>query len=79
MTIIDSNNPSVALDQFIVSSSHLLCMAAVAGLGIEDAASEGIARGNVTVLSTCQLVTKSINKTLRSIKLMYYSIFNMFS
>lgn len=54
-------------------------MAAVAGLGIEDAASEGIARGNVTVLSTCQLVTKSINKTLRSIKLMYYSIFNMFS
>ncbi|XP_057314682.1 C-Jun-amino-terminal kinase-interacting protein 3-like isoform X1 [Hydractinia symbiolongicarpus] len=47
VTIIDSNNPSVALDQFIVSSSHLLCMAAVAGLGIEDAASEGVTRADL--------------------------------
>ena len=36
ITILDANNPSQALDQFIVSSSHLLCMAAVAGLSQSD-------------------------------------------
>ncbi|XP_066930555.1 C-Jun-amino-terminal kinase-interacting protein 4-like [Clytia hemisphaerica] len=36
VTIIDANNPSVALDQFIVSSSHLLCMASVPGLSKDD-------------------------------------------
>lgn len=36
VTIIDANNPSVALDQFIVSSSHLLCMASVPGLGTDE-------------------------------------------
>lgn len=36
VTIIDANNPANALDQFIVSSSHLLCMAAVAGLNMQD-------------------------------------------
>ena len=41
VTILDANTPSNAIDQFIVCSSHLLCMAAVPGvsntdLGFED-------------------------------------------
>ena len=40
VTIIDANNPSVALDQFIVSSSHLLCIASVPGISSEDAKQE---------------------------------------
>uniref|UniRef100_T2MJ03 C-Jun-amino-terminal kinase-interacting protein 4 n=1 Tax=Hydra vulgaris TaxID=6087 RepID=T2MJ03_HYDVU len=40
ITIIDANNPSIALDQFIVSSSHLLCMVAVDGLNDDELMSE---------------------------------------
>ena len=36
VTIIDANNPSNALDSFVVSSSHLLCIAAVPGLSQND-------------------------------------------
>ena len=36
VTIIDANNPSNALDNFVVSSSHLLCIAAVPGFSHND-------------------------------------------
>lgn len=36
VTIIDANNPSNALDSFVVSSSHLLCIAAVPGFSHDD-------------------------------------------
>eukprot|EP00795_Rhopilema_esculentum_P000009 gene9-9606_t len=36
VTILDANTPSNAIDQFIVCSSHLLCMAAVPGVSNTD-------------------------------------------
>ena len=36
ITILDANTPSNAIDQFIVCSSHLLCMTAVPGVSDKD-------------------------------------------
>jgi len=36
ITILDANTPSTAIDQFIVCSSHLLCMTAVPGVSDKD-------------------------------------------
>ena len=36
ITILDANTPSNAIDQFIVCSSHLLCMTAVPGVTDKD-------------------------------------------
>ena len=36
ITILDANTPSNAIDQFIVCSSHLLCMTAVPGVSERD-------------------------------------------
>lgn len=41
VTIIDANHPSNALDQFVVSSSHLLCMASVPGLELDVTETNG--------------------------------------
>ena len=62
ITVLDANSPSTALDQFIVCSSHLLCMTAVPGVRENDFDLEDGFEGN----STAKQPRKSIEKLQRN-------------